>query len=93
MIVTNRNGEIFVEDDRGRERERYEIVLGSILKVRDGDKKPAKATISEWDPYTRPILARDGGYLRFVRKSANIKTEQDKLEEYYGQNVDNAKQD
>jgi DNA-directed RNA polymerase beta' subunit len=77
MIVCNRNGEIFVEDDRGRERERYEIILGAIIKVRDADKKPAKTTICEWDPYSRPIIAREDGYLRFVRKSANIKVEQD----------------
>ncbi len=36
MIVMNRNGFIVVQDDKGRERERYQVVYGARLKVKDG---------------------------------------------------------
>src|SRR5205823_13974603 len=38
MIVMNRNGSLIVQDDKGRDRERYPIVYGARLKVKDGQK-------------------------------------------------------
>src|ERR1700675_2375962 len=34
LVATNRNGEIAVADERGRERERYPVVYGAKLKVK-----------------------------------------------------------
>ena len=42
LIVMNRNGEIIVTDEQGRERERYGVVYGAKLLVRDGQKVEAE---------------------------------------------------
>ena len=42
LIVMNRNGEIIVTDEQGRERERYGVVYGAKLLVRDGEKVGAE---------------------------------------------------
>ena len=36
LIVMNRNGEIAVTDEQGRERERYSLVYGAKLLVKEG---------------------------------------------------------
>ena len=38
LIVMNRNGSLVIKDEKGRDRERYPIVYGARLKVRDGQK-------------------------------------------------------
>ena len=38
LIVMNRNGSLVVKDEKGRDRERYPIVYGARLKVKDGQK-------------------------------------------------------
>ena len=63
LLTTNRNGEIILRDDRGRERERYSIGLGARLRVRDGDKVAAKKIIADWDANNRSIIARNDGVL------------------------------
>ena len=57
-MTTNRNGEIYLLDDRGRERERYPIGVGAFIRVDDKDKVPAKKIIAAWDPMNRPIIIR-----------------------------------
>ena len=64
-VVMSRNGEIFVADDKGRERERYNIPYGAALLVREGEKVTAKAKIAEWDPFTTPILANGAGVAKY----------------------------
>jgi DNA-directed RNA polymerase subunit beta' len=64
-IVMNRNGELAIVDDTGRERERYGIVYGAKIKVTpDQPVKPGE-TLAEWDPYTMPILTEVGGKIKF----------------------------
>lgn len=65
QTVMNRNGEITITDDSGRERERYKIIYGSILMFEDGKSVKAGARVAEWDPYTIPILTEVGGFVRF----------------------------
>ncbi len=64
-IVMNRNGEVAIVDDTGRERERYGIVYGAKIKVSpDQPVKPGE-TLAEWDPYTMPILTEVSGKIKF----------------------------
>src|SRR5204862_425818 len=65
LIVMNRNGSIVVKDEKGRDRERYPIVYGARLKVKDGQKVEQGQTLGEWDPYTYSILTEDLGTIRF----------------------------
>ena len=36
-VVMNRTGFVVVQDDKGRDRERYQVVYGARMKVKDGE--------------------------------------------------------
>ena len=65
LIVMNRNGSLVVQDDNGRDRERYPIVYGARLKVKDGQAVSPGDTLVEWDPYTFSILTEEVGKVKF----------------------------
>jgi DNA-directed RNA polymerase subunit beta' len=65
LIVMNRNGSLVVRDEKGRDRERYPIVYGARLKVRDGQEVDQGEILVEWDPYTFSILTEEPGTVRF----------------------------
>ncbi len=64
-VVMNRNGQIAIADSKGREREKYPVIYGARLKVKEGAKVKAGDTLAEWDPYSTPILAEAGGKIAF----------------------------
>jgi len=64
-IVMNRNGELAIVDETGREREKYSVVYGAKIKVAPGSHVKAGASIAEWDPYTMPILTEVTGRIKF----------------------------
>jgi len=72
-VVMNRNGEIAIVDETGRERERYSVVYGAKIKVGPGGsvKGPVQAenkpgeTLAEWDPFSMPILTEFSGRIKF----------------------------
>jgi DNA-directed RNA polymerase subunit beta' len=62
IVVMNRNGLLVIQDEQGREKERYQIVYGARLKVKDSQKIERGEKLVEWDPYTISILSEvDGG--------------------------------
>jgi DNA-directed RNA polymerase subunit beta' len=65
LIVMNRSGSINILDDKGVVRERYSVVYGAHLKVRDGQQVEKGQVLVEWDPYTFSILTEAGGSVRF----------------------------
>ncbi|MGV3620408.1 MAG: DNA-directed RNA polymerase subunit beta' [Archangium sp.] len=64
-VVTNRNGEIIIVDDSGRERERHRMVYGARLMVKEGEKVEANAKLAEWEPFAMPLLSEVGGAIKF----------------------------
>ncbi len=64
-IVMNRHGEIVVADETGRERERYGLTYGAKLYFGDGDKVKQGQLLSEWDPFSVPILTEVKGVVKF----------------------------
>jgi len=64
-IVMNRNGDIAVQDEQGRDRERNPVIYGARLRVTEGQKVVPGAMIADWDPYTIPIITEVSGVLRF----------------------------
>jgi DNA-directed RNA polymerase subunit beta' len=64
-VVMNRHGEIIVQDDSGRQRERYQLTYGSKLLVKEGDLVQPKTMLSEWDPFSVPILTEVEGIVKF----------------------------
>jgi DNA-directed RNA polymerase subunit beta' len=65
QIVMNRNGEVVIADDQGRERERYGLVYGAKLLVREGQKVEGNTVLADWDPYSQPILTEVAGRVKF----------------------------
>jgi DNA-directed RNA polymerase subunit beta' len=65
LVATNRNGEIGVADERGRERERYPVVYGAKLKVKPEQKIKQRTVLVEWDPFTNPILTEFTGKVQY----------------------------
>src|SRR5512140_2728894 len=65
LIVMNRNGEIIITDDQGRERERYGVVYGAKLLVREGGKVETNTLLAEWDPYSMPIITEVAGHVKY----------------------------
>src|ERR1044072_25506 len=61
----NRNGSLVVQDAKGRDRERYPIVYGARLKVKEGQAIEQGQVLVEWDPYTFSILTEEPGQIRF----------------------------
>jgi DNA-directed RNA polymerase subunit beta' len=64
-IVMNRNGDVAVTDDNGRDRERDSLIYGARLRVADGEHVKPGTIIAEWDPYTIPIITEVTGVVRF----------------------------
>ncbi len=64
-VVMNRNGEIAIVDDSGREREKYPVIYGAKLKHKEGEYVKEGDILAEWDPYTTPILSEVSGKVKF----------------------------
>jgi len=65
LVVMNRNGEMVILGKGGREVERYPIIYGASLKVRDGQTVEPSQVLAEWDPFTIPILTEVPGVVKF----------------------------
>ncbi len=65
LKVMNRNGEVAIVDDEGRERERYQVIYGARILVKEGDRVKNGTLMAEWDPYTTPIVTEVGGTIKF----------------------------
>jgi DNA-directed RNA polymerase subunit beta' len=65
LVAMNRNGEICIVSETGRERERYVINYGAKLKVEDGQSVEPDGLLAEWDPFTMPILTEIAGAVKF----------------------------
>jgi DNA-directed RNA polymerase subunit beta' len=65
LVVMNRSGSLIVQDQKGRDRERYPIVYGARLRVKEGQQVEPGQVLVEWDPYTFSILTEEAGHVRF----------------------------
>ena len=83
LVVMNRNGELAIVDESGRERERYPIIYGAKIKVDSGHPVKSGNLIAEWDPYTIPILTEVSGRVKFGDIVEGV-TMQDQLDEVTG---------
>ena len=64
-IVMNRSGSINIVDEKGVVRERYSVVYGAHLVVKEGQHVEKGQKLVEWDPYTFSILTESSGTVRF----------------------------
>jgi DNA-directed RNA polymerase subunit beta' len=82
-VAINRNGSLVIHDRDGRERERYTVVYGAVLEVRDGDVVESGTKLAEWDPYTYAILTDVPGTVKFQDIEAGV-TMQEEVDEVTG---------
>jgi len=64
-VVMNRNGAVAVQDDDGNIRERYSVVYGARIKIKEGATVKKGAILVEWDPYSFAILTEDRGTVKY----------------------------
>ncbi|PYE31606.1 DNA-directed RNA polymerase subunit beta' [Idiomarina fontislapidosi] len=65
-VITSRSTELTLIDEFGRERERYKVPYGAVLKKGEGDSVDGGETVANWDPHTHPIITEVEGRLKFV---------------------------
>ncbi|HEX9101915.1 MAG TPA: DNA-directed RNA polymerase subunit beta', partial [Polyangia bacterium] len=83
LVAMNRHGELILTDDAGRERERYALTYGAKILVEEGQKVPPKTMLSEWDPFSMPILTEVAGILKYGDIIDQV-TMQEQLDEVTG---------
>ena len=65
LVVMNRHGKIILEDEQGRETEKFKIGYGAVLNFKEGDRIKSGDVVAEWDPYSNTILADFTGIAKF----------------------------
>ncbi|WOJ93205.1 DNA-directed RNA polymerase subunit beta' [Congregibacter variabilis] len=65
LIAVSRSGELSILDKVGRERERYKLPYGAIIKVADDSPVTAGDIVATWDPHTHPIITEVAGTVKF----------------------------
>ena len=72
LVVVSRSGELIVNDENGRERERYKLPYGAVVTV--GRKVDVKAgqVVATWDPHTHPIVSEVSGKVKFAAMEEGI---------------------
>ncbi len=83
LIAMNRNGILAVVDEKGREKERYQVVYGAKILFEDGASVEANQVLLEWDPYTFSILTEVSGTVHF-RDLVDGETLQEQVDEITG---------
>ena len=80
-VVMNRNAKIAVYDDSGREREKYPVVYGAKIIVKDGGRVTVGQKLVEWDPYSLTILTEVGGKIAYgdISEGVTMKEEVDEI--------------
>ena len=66
-----------MHNEDGRELERYNIVIGSVISVADGGKVKKGETFVQWDPYNVPILTDKSGKVEFRDMIAGVTMKRD----------------
>ncbi len=77
LRVLNRNGQISINDKRGRELEKYTVPQGSQLLVDDGKELKRGQIFVQWDPYNIPILTEVSGKVTFEDLIEDITVKQE----------------
>ena len=65
LVVISRSGEIIIQDEHGRERERHKVPYGAILSIKPDEAIKAGKILANWDPLTRPIITEYAGQIQF----------------------------
>ncbi|NQS72451.1 MAG: DNA-directed RNA polymerase subunit beta' [Desulfobulbaceae bacterium] len=64
-IVMSRNGEIFIRDSQGADRERFPVPYGATIVETQGKAVEPGTIIAHWDPFSSPIVAEVAGTIKY----------------------------
>ena len=64
-IVLTKNGAVTINGKDGRELERYNMIIGSVISFGEGAEVKKGDTLAQWDPYNVPILTEKAGKVDF----------------------------
>ncbi len=81
LVAMNRNGILAVVDEKGREKERYQVVYSAKLRVENGARVRANQILLEWDPYTFSILTDVSGTVHFrdLQEGVSLQEQMDEI--------------
>ncbi len=80
LVALKRNGEIAINDLKGRELEKYKVPYGSTVLVADGEKVKPRQQLVVWDAHITPILAEKGGIIRYedIEEGETVRLEEER---------------
>jgi DNA-directed RNA polymerase subunit beta' len=81
LVAVSRSGELSLLDTRGRERERYKLPYGALIRVADHAEVSAGDVVANWDPHTHPIITEVAGTVKFsgMEEGITIRRQTDEL--------------
>src|SRR5690625_3780709 len=81
LVVTSRSGQLALADENGRERERYKLPFGAVIKVKEGTVVEPGEVVATWDPHTHPVISEVSGYARLsgMEEGLSIRRQVDEL--------------
>jgi DNA-directed RNA polymerase subunit beta' len=65
IVMNRRGGEFAIIGDNDRERERFPVIFGAHLMIKDGAVVNAGDLLAQWDPFTTPIITEVSGTVKF----------------------------
>ena len=65
VVMNRRGGEFAIVGKTGRERERFPVIYGAHILVKDGQKAKPGDILATWDPFTTPIITEVDGTVKF----------------------------
>jgi DNA-directed RNA polymerase subunit beta' len=77
FIVLNRNGSVSINNEFGREFERYLLPQGASIKIPDGSNTSKDKIFVTWDPYTVPIITEVKGVVNSEDLIADVTVQEE----------------
>jgi DNA-directed RNA polymerase subunit beta' len=79
-VVLNKTGSLEILSKEGLNHlDTYQLQMGSVLLVKNGDEVKAGQKVAVWDPHSVPVLAEKSGQIEFVdfEEDISVRTEKD----------------
>ena len=64
-VVLNKQGTVTIVNEKGRELDSYQLILGTILYIPNGGSIEKDQTLATWDPYNVPVISQFSGKVEF----------------------------
>jgi DNA-directed RNA polymerase subunit beta' len=65
VVMNRRGGEFAILGKAGRERERFPVIYGAHILIKDGELVEPGQLLATWDPFTTPIITEVAGTVKF----------------------------